>query len=427
MAEIIVSLRRRLGLWRRWRRDFGSLSRAKAMRTTAASVNGLGRVLLVPCDPWTLIGSRGDEAMLCAAVDHYKALNPDLEVHVLTATSQASLAAKARGWVPHQIWVGRFDFGELMKSISSLAPSVVVLLGADVMDGYYSPGVALRILGIADLCARQGIPTTLLGFSFNKNPYKKLAGVFDDASESLCFNVRDEISLGRFLNFTRHSAQLVADAAFHLSPFRSGKVSDLSEWLEGQRKSGNKVLGFNAHPMLFKKATPELLKNLVETCIASLSSSVSPSDYSLLMIPHDFRGEGGDGICLRPIYDALLPVFGDRIKLIDDELTAPELKAVAGELDALVTGRMHLAIAALGMGVPVAALTYQDKFQGLFRHFGLPDSLLLAPEQLQGPDALAHMLRGFLADQAKLKQQVGAALPGVKALSARNFVEPKQA
>lgn len=426
---LLTRLRKRVGLWRRWRREAASLHAARQALANGpvASRHPTPRLLLVPSDPWTLVGARGDEAMITAAASFYRATQPDFEVHILTATPQASAAARQRGWHPLEAWVGAFDFGTVARQIRDVGPAAVLLLGADVMDGYYSPSVALRLLGVADLCALQGIPTALLGFSFNTQPYPKLAAEFDAAAPALRLNVRDEISLERLKAFTRHSAQLVADAAFHLPPDLSERVQAMRPWLDVQRQAGRLVVGFNAHPMLFKQATPEALARLVQSCAQALQKVQAERDFAVLLVPHDFRGSSGDGVCLQPIHAALQGTMGDRIKLVSDELTAPELKAVAGELDALVTGRMHLAIAALGMGVPVAALTYQDKFQGLFRHFGLPDSLLLAPEQLQGPDALAHMLRGFLADQAKLKQQVGAALPGVKALSARNFVEPKQA
>ena len=47
------------------------------------------------------------------------------------------------------------------------------------------------------------------------------------------------------------------------------------------------------------------------------------------------------------------------------------MKGLVGLVDFAVTGRMHLAIAALGMEVPVVALAYQGKFDGMMQRFDL--------------------------------------------------------
>src|SRR5574344_391976 len=75
-------------------------------------------------------------------------------------------------------------------------------------------------------------------------------------------------------------------------------------------------------------------------------------------------------------------------------LSAPELKALCGHLDCLFTSRMHLAIAALGRGKPVAAFAYQGKFTGLFRHFDLPEDLILPSTAVDRLGAVLDILAG---------------------------------
>ena len=105
------------------------------------------------------------------------------------------------------------------------------------------------------------------------------------------------------------------------------------------------------------------------------------------------------------------------------DLNAPTLKATTAALDCLLVARMHLAIAALGMGVPIAAVTYQGKFEGLFDHFHLPHELMLDPVQAQDPKRLAGVLARLLDQRAELRQGIEARLPVVRELSARNFTE----
>jgi polysaccharide pyruvyl transferase WcaK-like protein len=98
-----------------------------------------------------------------------------------------------------------------------------------------------------------------------------------------------------------------------------------------------------------------------------------------------------------------------------------QLKAIAGLADGVLTGRMHLAIASLGMGVPVVALTYQGKFEGLFRHFDLPSWLLLSPAQTLRPGLLEQTLERFIDELPSLRTSVAAHWPTVLAASQRNL------
>ncbi|MGY3461129.1 polysaccharide pyruvyl transferase WcaK-like protein [Bradyrhizobium sp. LM3.4] len=141
---------------------------------------------------------------------------------------------------------------------------------------------------------------------------------------------------------------------------------------------------------------------------------------SWLLLAHDYRPEIADDNCLRPLADRLRDRLGEHVHHVDQVLSASEIKAVVGLVDGVVTGRMHLAIAALGQGTPVAAITYQDKFQGLFAHFGVSESLLLSPEQLLTGDNLEKFLLRFLDAYKTTGAQVRRMLPAVMELSRAN-------
>lgn len=89
--------------------------------------------------------------------------------------------------------------------------------------------------------------------------------------------------------------------------------------------------------------------------------------------------------------------------------------------DGVITGRMHLAIAALGGGVPVMALAYQAKFAGLMQWFHLPDWLLLDPVKVSDEAVLWPSVQRFVAERAALRDTVLARLPDVKRAAHANF------
>ncbi|AFK52117.1 hypothetical protein TMO_0278 [Tistrella mobilis KA081020-065] len=100
---------------------------------------------------------------------------------------------------------------------------------------------------------------------------------------------------------------------------------------------------------------------------------------------------------------------------------AADLKGLAGILDGIVTGRMHLAIGSLGQGTPTVSVTYQDKFEGLYRHFGLPDWMLLSPQRYLTPGSFEAALTRFVDEIDQVTAIVESRAGAVKDLSRDNF------
>jgi polysaccharide pyruvyl transferase WcaK-like protein len=99
---------------------------------------------------------------------------------------------------------------------------------------------------------------------------------------------------------------------------------------------------------------------------------------------------------------------------------AAALKGLCGALDVALSGRMHMAIACLGQGVPVACQPYQGKFEGLFEHFGL-EGHVLSPHRFLDAEGLTHDLRRLLERSGEIRARISARLPHVLALAAANF------
>lgn len=378
------------------------------------------RLLIIPSDPWSLIGAKGDEAMMSASVQYLKKFTQVDTVGVLVATPAAAAAARTLGFDPLNIWDSPLT--EAVSLLSQWGPRYVVVLGADVMDGYYGPETATKMLALADLAVRNGARGTVLGFSFNEKPNALMRRAFESLSPALALNVRDAISLGRFTQFCGAHATLVADSAFLLPPAsETATVTETGKWAAARRAEGHRIFAFNIHPMLVKDANAAQVRELVEAAVDALETAMKKSDSAFLLLSHDYRERIGDDTCLYPIFHALRERWGQRVAYPTERMSAGELKAIAGLTDGVITGRMHLAIAAFGMGVPVAALTYQDKFQGLYRHFDFPEKYLLPPDRIRQEGCLAETLIDFISDSPRLKSIVCDRLPKIKARSEGNF------
>lgn len=409
LAVDLLELRR----WQIARKDVG---------VNAAPRNDPRRLIVLPSDPWSVHQSRGDEAMIEAAVGEMRRTYPDIEAYIVTATGAASADVRAMGFKPLEIWKQPFSYAAVAQQLSTTRPDFAVVLGADVLDGYYSPADAARMLLVADLMAAFGARVSVLGFSFNSRPAKVLREVFRLLEPGVVLNLRDAISLRRFDEFARKRAHLVADAAFMLTPRAdTAAVKQIATTIARQREQDRKVFVFNIHPMLFKKPEPAKLRKMIELAAAAMERLSREHDASWLLLAHDYRPEIADDNCLRPLAERLKPSLGERVFHVEQTLSAGEIKAVVGLVDGVITGRMHLAIAALGRGTPVAAITYQDKFQGLFAHFGISEQLLLSPAQFLAGDSFEKFLLHFLVAHEAAGDQVRRALPGVMDLSRANI------
>lgn len=419
MIDRLIAGLRRERLWRRiaaqWRRAQSAVRAMPPLRPSAdASLDG--KALVIPCDPWCVVGSRGDEAMILSCVQHIRARHPDWTIDVLTDSTNADADCRALGLCPHATWNEPID---VWFPAHANEYAEVFILGADVTDGVYGWPTAAKLLAYYDLFARLGRRVRYLGFSWSQRPDRMLKRVMRRLAPGLPLPVRDPVSGDRLAAFTRHRPiALVADAAFCLLPRLSARTSRHGDWVAAQKAAGRRVIAVNVHNM-FNDA--ETKSEAWETALASVLNAVlsARTQVQLLLLPHDNRPGRSDLALLSRLAER---IDGTRAHLVDEVMEADEIKAVVGRCDGLVSGRMHAAIAALGSGVPAFGLVYQGKFEGLWRHFGLSDETLMMPGRfLSDPTSATEAVCRFVDGLPSLRERVARAWPDVRRLAEANF------
>lgn len=415
------------GLARKLKTNVVSKIRIQMWQQAAKQVAGntssrpakLERLLVIASDPGAVVGSRGDDAMLSTVAAQARAINPEVQIGVICVSPEVSPIVGTLGIKPEPVWLGN-DFDAYLKLLDRY--DSVVMIGADVMDGVYGEHNAIRFWSMSDLAARKGLRSFVLGCSFSDSIADGVKSVTRRLSPALKVNARDRLSKQKFDAVSNISAQLVSDSAFLLPPSPTGPDQDMVvQWVGQQHDAGRFVCAFNTHPMIFEENPLPQVAALNERLADILPRLAQRHPVSFLLVPHDFRGPSqGDIVSLEPLFDLLRPSLGDRVLLSRSPARAAELKALVGCADMLVTGRMHLGVGALSMGVPMWGLSPQDKFAGLFEHFGLGDQRL-TPTQATDPVALEHFLETALQNWEETRDRVRAALPEVRRLSARNF------
>lgn len=313
---------------------------------------------------------------------------------------------------------------DLLKALGGATHFLII--GADIMDGHYSPNECRRRVAMAHLAEATGVRTVILGFSFNDSPHPLAVSALNSLPTTIKINARDPISLERLSRALTRPVDLSADIAFQLQPAgRSALLDSMIPWIEQQQAAERLVIGINANFL----AAPSTMRRdggrpLIEAYASELAAfAADRPDVAYLLVPHDYRSVSGlpsDQSIAESIAQALPASLRERTHVIPAPATAPEIKALAGRLDLVLTGRMHLAIAAIGGGTPAGGVVYQDKFEGLYRHLELPP-LCFDPTRLSEPRALADFLAYLVDHRAEFATTIQGSLPRILMLADNNL------
>jgi len=395
-------------------------------RTPSHGSRPRSAVIVAPASP----GSLGDDAMMSALATHLAAHGFE---RLRVAAWQAEDEWRSQGVRLDRIRLPQGGLGQWIRFAHRIREDAALfVVGADMLDGCYGLRPALRLLGAADLAGRLGLMTVVTGCSYGFAAHPLSVRFLRRLSHRVQVLARDRYSKCRLEEALRRPAVLVADVAFLLSPARSGDsplASEVCAWIRQQRQTGARlVLACNVNPLPLAQAghsVGPLIEAYRET-LMHLDREAGP--VRVVLVPHDHRQPSGDVGSLWALNEALPAGLVRNTVLLERPSSAAEAKAIIGECDLALSGRMHLAIAALGSGVPVVSLGYQGKCEGLFQHFDLEDLVLDWREALK-PGRLVSWVTPIVARRKQVTAQIAARLPGVLDLAALNLgslgLEPK--
>lgn len=370
------------------------------------------KVLLFTPDANSLLGSLGDAAMMTSVINAIKANSPSTQV-CIAGYKEENIDMPGVG--PMRV-IGVFNKTHGITNFhrALLEARGVVILGADIMDGHYDPGFVCQLIAFANHASRCNVPVSILGFSFNKAPHPSVLHAFSTLKKNIAVFIRCELSRQRFSQMTKCQSDLVADVAFLLRPSHPGDA--VLTWIRQQREKNSWVVGLNINFHAFGRLANNNIDQFVEKFIDYLPAIIDQRPISYLFIPHDFKKKSGDVTLAEKFTAKYATTFADRAWCFKTN-NPSEVKGLMSHLDCLLTGRMHLAIAALGAGTPTVGIDYQDKFEGLFMHFGLNDQgLLLTPDECLS-EKLNSTLCKVWNQHEEIRQTIASRLPAILMLS----------
>lgn len=314
-------------------------------------------------------GSKGDEAMLEGILNFVEPYSTRI------ITPRADL------WKNHideikDLYVE--EYYELEKFSNSYKnEKVVFILGADLIDGTNGIDNSISRLKLAEKVAENGNSCNIF-CSFKSNTSNKIIKIIKSLPDSVNFYLRDELSYKYFVNLTRKKCSYFPDFGY----FSKGKVTEnvlkINNELK-QLKVNYNLIGINfsetSFRSLYQEYNNENRKKYVESIIDLVIEKID--DPYLVFICHDTRH--WDGYASDNDYNEIaLEICNKRniknIKKLEENLSHAEITEILKNLDTLITGRMHLSIAAFKAGIiPIIytgnnkqMFSMGDKMKGMF-------------------------------------------------------------
>lgn len=350
------------------------------MKERRAAPPLFGHVILAP----STRGNLGDEAMLTASIGEIRQ-RADCEVTLLTHSDSDDWSDIASGIKQVSI-EGYFSAFRFQRGIFALlrvlsGAKSFSILGADIMDGAYSRSRSLRRIAMLELAAAVGTSARVLGFSYSDRHNPFTHRYLLTTSEKATLYLRDAKSFLRLKDVAQGNVVATADTAFLLEKANTPSPTALAalQFIDKMNASGNRIIAFNANPLgssmssgaISASSKVDDLDELIGRHLHAILDEC-PS-CCLVLIPHDPREPHNDRSLLQRAYETLPRKHRERVFCAFDNITARDVKLICSQVDFAVTGRMHMGIAALGVGCPTAFLDFQGKVQGLLEHFGVPD------------------------------------------------------
>lgn len=296
-------------------------------------------------------------------------------------------------------WAEVWRLGRLVPQARSLS-----VTGADIMDGGYNPVASVARWNLAWCFARKGVPSRVLGFSWNgRSPSIVLAHARAAHDAGVRAFVRDPVSLRRIRTDGLPDAVGTTDTVFRLTTTDS-TIAHSQEFD-----------GFVNRPFAIVNASALVARGLDQIAeLRAVLDVLLASDRNVLVLPHVQRGEHGD------IEEGARVADGypeGRVLFIDRLLEPSDIRSLTKRAEVVVTGRMHLAIMALSQGTPALVVATQGKVEGLAELFETP-GLLLEPSRGFGALAIGRIAPEQLEE---FRAKVAERLPMVTDLASRNF------
>jgi len=354
-------------------------------------------LILPPSSP----GSKGDEGMVRGALYMTNGintvlLNPDTSPSWIDLLGDEYSSAETL----------QEELGPLLNFAPKILPAdELLVLGADVIDGTCGLDPSFMRLDLMDNALSVGAGVSVFcSFRSNVNP-----AIIEriKAMPKASFYLRDELSLHSFKSQTGMVAEFFPDFFSFCGVNNSARVKSYRQRLISKKRSGQTLVGLNfsehAFRSLYDEHNQANRERYVESVVSSVLDAVPNAFFALFSndsrrwdnFPPDseYQNLARSSLLTRTDQDCFV--------LVDPDITYPETISLLSSVEIMVTGRMHLCLAASRSGtVPIVLMGHGkgyssiEKMKGGFDKY-IGTTTLVVPETKELESTIRRALGQF--------------------------------
>ena len=307
----------------------------------------------------------------------------------------------------------RERFANFIPELSLFMNARLVLdTSGDMLTEDYGPHVALSHLVPLLICKL--LDKELIVLAQSIGPFKRLGKLFDLVlSHAKVVTVRDDISYEYLASRGLKNIQKTADLGFLLAakPPTDFKENDYAA------REGRRLIGICPSALFFEKFRSEDAALLTAQFCDVLDRVAEKNKVDYLLIPHVSTPSGkmDDDIFAAELEKLL----ATKTTVVSAALDPAETKFLISKLFAMVTFRMHGAIAALDSFVPTLAVSYSHKTDGLFEKLNISQWVVQNDSHLF--EQLEQKMEALFIEHEAFRSTLLANIPNVRAQAQLNI------
>jgi len=412
-----------------------------------------------------LPGSLGDEAMINSLIDNIPKNKGD-EIVLVVIGNLSNVRKMNCNFKFIEIYDG-INFFRFYGSVNKYYHEViyakkVILIGADMLDGFYSKYASLLRIGLLEIASKIKSKLSVVSFSFNK---QLNSSIISKLKKLNCkFYVRDCFSYYRIKEAGLKNISQSMDVSFllksNITPKLERCLKDLDNFKKNTVWRNSILIGINPNKLISRKITPNklvffyvdliqkiLMMNSYEKVwgkffknntknsnfddikklkkkerVQNFSNDlISDSRIKIVLLYHDLREENNDLLLCKKIYEAIPSNLKKNILIMCEGLSASEVRHYVSKLDLCVSSRMHLAISSISKKTPCIGIEYQDKFSGLFNFFNIDNFIVIPTTTNKTIDELLYKIKEALKNKNNVKLNIQKKLPLALKLARKNL------
>lgn len=184
--------------------------------------------------------------------------------------------------------------------------------------------------------------------------------------------------------------------------------------------SGRRVIGVSPSQVVWKLCEAKNIPYLetLRRCVEKWTGE----GFECVVFPHSARRgcakTHNNDLPLLRRFGAMLP-RSERIRVIEEELSAGELRMLIGSCDLLVASRFHAIVSAMATGVPAVVIGWSHKYAEVLAPFGL--EAFVVPYDSVSEEVICEKVRSVEADHEALSARIRIVAAKVAAENDRFF------